>query len=514
MGSVVYHFAAVALVFGMLATLFGANSSQPPRAAAEITWWRADMHSSPHTEPGFLHLRGWTDHRYPILGRSVDSQWIALRLELLNPGYAWTPLDRLSLNLGVAELPIIVATGMEVLSVDPGGGLGATYAATTQFQRWQWRSDNTIVGSNDQGLWHWNPLSGDLRRFAEPQWVQFSPDGRYAASGFGGDFGAGDWLRDVIITPVDGAKPIVFEAANQYRFTHHDSDPSLLWSPNSQYLLSTLYDEAWSGYVILGVDGSRVELETSGWAVWLDDATLRIRNGQRDSIYRPDGTLLRETEAARITIDPESSPPYPFDRPARGNPQRGWKQLLETSSEYAFAYWVGPDDPDSPDGAALYLYEARSNTARPLLGIERGAVWRAPHILWSDDQQRFAVSWVGGSVYIVEARTLRTIELPEVRGDALGALIDWSTDGNQLLIRYRSAVPEFGSRGFAAFPNLHSAIWPGEWVIAEYRIINAADGSVLHTFRADGNQCSNGHRAEWSPDGSWLAFGGLVVDCT
>lgn len=553
MGLAAAQLSAVALVLAALAALLGAGADPPPRATAEVSWWRADMHPSPQTEPDSFHLRGGT--RLPILGRSADSEWIALRLDLLNPAYAWTPVDRLTLNVPVSELPILVATGMEALSVDPDGSLGASYAATAQFTTWQWRDDQTIVGSNQRGLWHWNPLAGELRRFAVPQWVKFSPDGRYAASGSGGDFWTDDWTRDVVISPVDGGEPLIFGEANRYRFTHHDSDPSLRWSPDSRYVLSAYLalsadaetDEPW-GYYILGVDGSRALLAVQSAyqsVYWLPDSTLLIWDENQFRFYRPDGNLLREltldldasihlyrypdsgtaalvtTEQGRggwhrldlATGELTALPPPLNQRPLRTNAWQGW-MAQPLNGHSAIVYWRGPDPDEAAPDPPVYLYDVRSSSARPLDSVQRGSVRHGPDVLWSDDGQRFALSWFGGSAYVIETDTLSTLELPEVAVSPLGALIDWSPDGSRLLVRSIRSVPEFDRRGFAAFPNFRYVVDFGDWTLAEYLIIDAASGAILSRFRADGNQCSNGHRAEWSPDGRWLAFGGVVVDCT
>ena len=74
-------------------------------AIAEITEHSARVSLRPHGRYDGYQLKGGDGEQFPIIGRSVDGQWLALRVNLLSQGYVWIPADRPTLNVAVSEIP-------------------------------------------------------------------------------------------------------------------------------------------------------------------------------------------------------------------------------------------------------------------------------------------------------------------------------------------------------------------------------------------------------------------------
>ena len=257
------------------------------RATARITWYGTPASALPRDHPGTILIHGRGDQEYSVLGRTHDAEWIALRATDFTYGYLWTLSDRLSLNVAIEDVPVIVGARTDVFMFDEDGKLQEPYQWAPYFEYWRWSGDTTIVGSNSEGIWRWDLETDQLTKLWGPEWVAFSPDGKFAAFGVGeGDsWRYGETPRDVIVLPTDGSEPMRFFAVNQRRYTHHDRDPSLSWSPDSRFLLSQFV----GGDYVLGIDGSRSDLR-SGWGIWLSDSTVAYRLWDETasaSIYDP-----------------------------------------------------------------------------------------------------------------------------------------------------------------------------------------------------------------------------------
>lgn len=519
-------------------------SSESPLAEATSGGWLA-FAGRPSGEYAEHVLAVGASHS--ILGRSVDGEWVALRVDTLRPEYVWAPADSVRLKGQIAAAPIYVGKWMQTMSVDASGNVGQPSATSEPLYHWQWRSDGTIVGSNSDGLWHWHPASGELRRFAEPQWVTFSPDGRYAASGCCQDYQAGDLMRDITITPVEGAEPIVFVDANRWHFTHHSEDPSLRWSPDSTHLLSDIHGDAETGEearrAILGVDGSRVEMPGLGDAGWLPDGTLYHLSDGTIGVYGVDGSLIGEIAfdgwpmmhvgvskrlqavgqsadhprgyaLIDLTDGSATQMPAPLDLGPRDSNASGWRPLLFIEDSLYF-FWAKRGRDPLPDGPLLYRYDLESGAAAPVDGSAGYGFGGWPRVQdqCPDGCERFALSSNLGPLLIIDPARSETIAVPLPAGARSSRVIDWSQDGAQLLVRVLRETSESDEAGFAT----HSGTWVHRWEfgVSEYLIIDARSGSVLQLFRSPVEQCwSNGHTGRWSRDGQWLAFGGQVVDCT
>ena len=286
-------------------------ASDVQRATARITWYGTAALATPIELPGAILIRGDYERHYPILGRTYDSTWIALRSTEFTYGYFWTDRSRLQLSVEVEDVPVIVSARTDVFTIGDDGTLQEPYHSAPYFRRWRWRDDDTIVGVNTAGIWRWSLATGQLTKLEESQWVRFSPDGRYAAFGIaeGNAWRTGDAPRDVVILPTDGTEAMTFRVVNQRRYTHHDGDPSLIWSPDSRYLLSRYWTEMGGSYV-LGVDGSQSEL-LAGNSSWQRDSTLSVQADEDETmIYdpvsqkrRPAGSELSELRSSSEDVD-------------------------------------------------------------------------------------------------------------------------------------------------------------------------------------------------------------------
>ena len=140
------------------------------------------MHDRPYGPAGSEYLQGGPGRRYPVLGRSIDGEWIALRPVRLenrwNQQYGWLPRDSVRLNVDAASLPIVASSDLEVISVDANGVFGRQYAVVEGAPDVRWRGDNALVGAGD-GLWEWRPFSETPRVIDDRRWNQLSPDGRW-----------------------------------------------------------------------------------------------------------------------------------------------------------------------------------------------------------------------------------------------------------------------------------------------------------------------------------------------
>lgn len=496
---------------------------------------------------GEFSTRGLADESHAILGRSSDGEWIALRVDTLRPEYVWVRTDRVDLNQAIDSLPIYVGKWMQTVPVDFGAGASPSGATWEPLYHWQWRDDGTILGSNSEGLWLWNPATGDSRRFAERQWVRFSPDGRYAASGCCQSYETGDLLRDVTITPVDSGEPLVFVDANRYRFSHHSEDPSLHWSPDSTHVLSAIHGDAETGveakHAILGVDGLRTEVSWRGQVGWLPDGSLYHVSEGVMRMYEPDASLVREIPflgrpimhvgvSANLTVvaqaeqhhdgywlinlntEERTKLPPPFDLAPRDGNESGWRPLVFANGSLYF-YWYTPGSEESPDEPLLYRYDVDTGAAAAVDGSVGFNYSGWPRVQHQCDAgcERFALVAYQGPMLIIDPAREETVRVQMPEGARGIRVIDWSPGGERLLISALREMPEYDEAGFAT----HSQTWLHGWeyAVSEYLIVDAVNGSILQRLRSPVEQCgTEGHTAAWSPDGRWLAFGGEPVDCT
>ena len=491
-----------------------------------------------------------------------------MRVDVLDPSIVWMPIHHLSLNVDADEIPIFVASGTEALSSDPREEFAARHVVTEAFDRWHWLADGSLAGTNREGVWRWYPDTETLQLLAEgPATMVFSPDGRYAASHHCGEFAAssGHCEHGVAIRAIDSAgvgEPIVFPEANLIHFDSREPRqpyPSLMWAPNSRYLLGHRGGSLGPPWLILGVDGTHSTLPSEQRPRWLADSTLLVEDEQAGyQVYRADGSLIRTIRFARAegtreklsTSEPkivvagyprgkeqsdgyhiidlntgELTPlPAPLDHAVERREDRPrWKPLLFSGASLYFYRSYKEEWDDADDDRPLLRYDLGAGTVEVLAEIRFSAQHSLRQALCAGDCRRFAISIHFGPSYNVGTGTQGTVtyivetgagdtggpSVTEVEGSEsswISRLVSWSPDASRLLVlKQRGGMP-YDDHGFA-LPS------PG-WAFAEYRIIDAADGRILHRLRASPDYCGTiHHRGEWSPDGRWIVFAPHALRC-
>ena len=205
--------------------------------------------------------------QHPILGRSLDGEWIALRFDAFAPPIAWVPTASVRNELDLESMPVFLSTGMQLFDIDESGQIVGSNIVETPGS-WEWRNESELTIGNhvgdDWSMELWDTLT-DQRRPMAPGYIgDISPDGRYAVHRewprrLSHDAGH-EAVADVVLIPLDGGEPVTFESV--YRYPPTDYFPRLRrWSPDSRWYLSVRFDlDEPTRVFALGVDGRRVEI--------------------------------------------------------------------------------------------------------------------------------------------------------------------------------------------------------------------------------------------------------------
>ena len=537
-----------------------------PLVVVEAHYW-AEIYARPNGDPSGFRIfqvnQNWGNmppKQYAVLGRSLDEAWLAIRMDDFVPPVGWIQLDSVNLNVDPTTLPYMLNGETELLpitnvpitnesianEVQTGDGQVPT---ALRLYHWQWRADGVLIGSND-GLWRWDPaVDAEPVQFAPPQWVVFSPDGRFAASGTPPDYESGDLTRDITITEVDSGESVTFVDAGAAYFTHHDADPSLIWSPDSQFLLVwyNSYDENdWSGANVLSLDGTVTRFDsalTGSFRRWLSGNSLLMQTADGYAVYSANGELLREP-----TNLPDSYTYVDQTRSLHWDPSEpGWTITDWTTSESTSlpAPLNQPKWRDSGSHGPVFRIDGHLvHFATVSDGVASTVVYDAErHFIvefadvsvsmddtdylvrsyqWSADGQRVAVVFADAQGFHFDLTTGTASQLPlpvpendDRRFYDWNMIVDWSPDGRLLLTQSTYRTNEYDEDGVAIYPPRPGYITPPWPLNSEYRLIDIETGRIVARFRGNPDQCwSAGHTAAFSPDGQWLAFSGEDNDCT
>ncbi len=285
----------------------------------EVWHWNSFISAWP-TGPALSYRLRWG--RYPVLGRSLDSMWIALRIDSLDPPAIWLSADSLTLEFEPVDLPIFLSAGIEVVTLDSEGRAVSSIFADEPGSYWEWRNAEELMLSDlEVGTWFWDPERNAVRELSEHRLANISPDGAYAVRRFqSGQTTPIDWQTPwnvALVSLQDGAET-TFEAV--YRPWGTDAPGfQQFWSADSQWLFSTVSrigePDGQTQHFALSVTGELVEIVApeGEWVVhWgvlqaVEQAGGNVRYFKSDGeeIARPWGDEVFDADRLPPTEYPE-----------------------------------------------------------------------------------------------------------------------------------------------------------------------------------------------------------------
>ena len=514
---------------------------------ADGAYWGVDIHAWPNG-PGTGY--GLLDGPWPVAGRSVDGEWVAVQARGLTPSVVWLRAEWLELsdpNLRAVDLPVFV--GRETVLLPVGEPAGRAARTLRPARGWVWSPEGALRAWGGGEVWTYAPDSAEMEvEEAAATNGLASPDGRWLAvtdcldgarscrNAFGLRFFTP--TADVVLVSLSGAEPVVFfdvfgriGTQREGEFMHGWGWPGR-WSPDSQVLLVPSFhrgegepNASWSGanWTALTIDGEEHRVRMS-WLDLLPNARGYVCNpydwspganrtliftGLCDGtahVFSLDGRLLRSEE------------PNSLDGIVGGE-SLGEDVKVDWSPDRSMAALIsGQDD-------TVWLYRASDQSLSRLDGEEprsdnlpwESATWGSH---WSPDSRMLLLSErYGGACglyfydafLLVDASSGATREV--VQGDAVsrvcGTTVEWSADGQWWWIEV------FSSAGGGRWPYGGARVYGRDGLSMPHgysRQLQIYDrgGSLAHVFRAEHEQWEAGstQRAGWSPDGSWLAIGG------
>lgn len=476
-----------------------------------------------------------------VAGRSIDSEWVAVRVPGLAPQVVWLQASEVELNtpdLSVADLPVFLGRETLVLPVgDPDGREARTIRPAVN---WKWAADDVVLGWHSDELWTYDLGSAELEVRAAPATRGLpSPDGRWlAVEGCVGpgsceptvDLPIAARAGDVTLVSLTGERDFVFfnvfgriGTMREGENMHGWGWPGR-WSPDSQVLLvPSFHRSGYSGenWTALTVDGGEYPVEIS-WLEPLVDAETYPCNVYAWSAG-PGRTLIFEGMCDGMAHVFDLSGTLLRSEPRSGRHRSGAAFGLNEITSGVRAEW-SPDRSlaivTSRHERAAWLYRASSQRSELLdIPLSRGrSEWASS---WSPDDETLALidqldSGCGvayyEAVWLVEPASgaARQVSLSWPTARVCGTDVEWSADGEWWWIETHGASrvygeevnvsgASYGQDGLAA-PNGYAA---------QLRIYDQ-QGSLAHMFRTELESwdVAGTHRAAWSSDGRWLAIGG------
>ena len=495
----------------------------------------------------------------PLLGRSVDGGWAAVAHEGFTPPVIWMREDEEREPTGgmsIADLPVFVSGGLTVLALNEEEAESALYFPFAG-REWWWTADGEIVVARDpldslvdahEGIWAIDPSSGERRSIQSRVWnTRGSPDGRYIAWETWGEGDDEAW--EVVIAGVDGREPLVVadvyspwwsDAPSSFYESYRDD---LKWSPDSRALLVPRVHLDWYGLdwrsgagvaSIVTVEGEVFDLPEEApvgyqrdWE-WLPNGQVVFRGAETIWVASERGEALRTISLPEFASFSRRSDGAAVDLIVSRS--HGWLAVNLDSGEIApveglpemqRGYWVQW----TPDGMRaaicetysdkLFLYEAAANSAVeiPLPGASAGCAWGSgATIEWAPNGERFLLRTGRGmsrlgQLFVVD---LDPVAVVEVRlgvgqwfGFVCGAEWHWSPDSEQFAAELSQPLFEqaYDHDGLGALPGGFAGFSSTEIQIYD------RFGRFVRGFRTLGGRLESVVRAEWSPDGRWIAIG-------
>ena len=204
---------------------------------------------------------------YPVLGRTLDSDWVAIRLSDFSDPVFWIRVAGRDVNIDIASLPVFLSDRVQVVTFDSEGRVGSSLIASKFAVHWEWRSDSEVLLSHpSDGTWLWNVTTDEYRWITDRVISNISPDGRYASELIelkdkSTNYWSGPW-RIAIVSLEDG-RAIEFDAVHDPGLPCAGKDLEPYWSADSRWLLTEFSrprEEGPTRYFAQSVDGERVEI--------------------------------------------------------------------------------------------------------------------------------------------------------------------------------------------------------------------------------------------------------------
>ena len=313
------------------------------RVVVQVYNWNSDLAAWPGGPISEWRLQTGS---YPVLGRSLDGKWLALRVDTLDPPVVWRSAVGLELDFDPSELPIFLSAGLDVVTIDSDGRAVSSSFAPELPSYWEWRTAKELLLSEwDVGSWLWDTESGETRRFSDRNLANVSPNGAFAVDVFQADEDAPiDWNepRHVALVSLDNGREVVFEEAHKPWGTDAPGFQQF-WSADSRWLLSTVArygdEEETTRHFALSVNGELVEIAppegewVSSWGalqrVEQAGGTLRYFNAAGQEIERPWSDEVFGADAAASRDYPELSDGW---WPRNWSPDGEW--LMATRAQF------------------------------------------------------------------------------------------------------------------------------------------------------------------------------------
>ncbi len=426
----------------------------PTPVVATLHWFHEPIYSSPGGAPSGLYLRR-SSGPFPVLGRSRDSEWLALRVDWLEPPIVWLSSARAQLDLPLEQLPIMVGPSLEVVTADGSDAWQWVGEALTwshgDYSEWLWSPTGQLLFESRAGAWRWNPLNGERIPVHWAAVGRVSPDGRWSTRA---DWAVYPELSAVEIVSLETGARHRFAGVHRHLRTHQPPEAfPPRWQPDSSAVVT------WAQAVSAEEPTRVYELSTDG----------SIR------------------ELADI-------PPRTTELPPRNWSPDGRYRLDQANG--ALSVWDAVDEV-----SRLVSTAARLNASDPYL---LSGWW------WSPDSNRVAVSLRGAGAWLIEASSGAARPLLEANARAIcGVDWVWSPDGMRLAaaVQIDAGADGVDANGVAALPALGAGYGPASgWELSEIRVYRS-DGRLQDVYCTLAGRTGGEMRAAWSPDSRWLAIG-------
>ena len=196
----------------------------------------------------------------PVLGRSLDGNWIALRLTEIDPPIVWVPTEDLQRvwNVSFEDLPVALSAGLEVFTLNSSGQATHSVFAPIRPAYWEWRSDDELLLHDQNGAsWLWDVTTDEQRLLTTRTIANVSPDGKFAIELTCPDESqepSWDLLRYVALVSMENGEVLGIGSERRLSQDHPTQEPSHSqasptrrgcervlwqgWSPDSKWVMT------------------------------------------------------------------------------------------------------------------------------------------------------------------------------------------------------------------------------------------------------------------------------------